>query len=78
MTDAIGEELLRKLDLLIRITAIAVLGEKPQKSQIELLGRSGLAAKDIATLVGTTRNTVSVTLSNLRKTDPKTKKNKGK
>ena len=78
MTDKVASELIRKLDMLIALTAIAVLDKKAQKEQIRLLGRAGLSPKDIAALVGTTRNTVSVTLSNLRKGHSRPKKANGK
>ena len=71
MTDGIGAEVAHKLDVLISLMAISILGEKTQKQQIDLLGRAGLAAKEIAGLVGTTPNTVSVTLSKLRRDNGK-------
>jgi DNA-binding MarR family transcriptional regulator len=78
MTDKIVAELIRKLDVLIGLTAIHVLEKKSQKEKVELLGRAGLAVKDIAALVGTTPNTVSVTLSKLRKNNGKAPKAKEK
>ncbi len=80
MTDSVSKEMLTKLDLLIGLMAISVLDGKPQKEQIELLDKAGLRPKEIAALVGTTRNTVSVTLSQMKKRNskPKTKKPKGK
>lgn len=61
------EEVARKLDTLIRLTAIGLLGDKTQKEKIELLGTAKLHPNDIAELLGTTPNTVNVTLSGLRK-----------
>ena len=58
--------------------AISVVDGKPQKEQIELLGKADLAPKDIAALIGTTRNTVSVTLSKMKKGKTKTKAAKAK
>jgi len=78
MTDKIAAEIISKLDILIALTAIGVLEKKSQKLQVELLGRAGLAAKDIASLVGTTRNTVSVALSRMKKATGKGKKTKKK
>ena len=78
MTDKITTELICKLDRLIALTAIAVCEKKSQKEQVELLGKAGLAVKDIAALVGTTPNTVSVTLSKLKKDNGKPKKGKEK
>ena len=72
-TDDVGKEVLKKLNLLIRLTAISVLDGKPPKEQVALLGKAGLASKDIAALVGTTRNAVSVALSKMRKGNIKAK-----
>ena len=56
-----------KLDTLIRLTAIGLFGdtEKTQKEKIEVLGTAGLSVREIAELLGTTPNTVNVTLSRL-------------
>ena len=78
MTDAVAKEISDKLDLLVSLMAISVLDGKPQKEQVELLDKAGLAPKDIAALVGTTPNTVSVTLSKLKEKSGKAKKAKGK
>ncbi|MCT7374411.1 helix-turn-helix transcriptional regulator [Chelativorans salis] len=63
------ETLAQKIDTLIRIQAhLAVAGFESQKDKILFLGRVGLSSKDIAEILGTTPNTVSVALSNARKT----------
>ena len=67
MNEAIIVELNRKMDMLIALTAIGVLADKTQKEQIEALNRAGLQPKEIAQLVGTSSNTVSVTLSQMKK-----------
>ena len=77
MTDAVAKEISDKLDLLVSLMAISVLDGKPQEEQIELLGKASLAPKDIAALVGTTPNTVSVTLSKMKKGKAKNAKKKG-
>ena len=61
------KEVADKLDTLIRLTAIGLFGEgdKTQKEKIELLSTAGLNPKEIADLLGTTPNTVNVTLSRL-------------
>jgi len=65
MTD---ELIAQKLDTLIRLQAhLAVGGLASQKEKILFLGRVGLATKEIAEILGTTTNTVSVALSNARK-----------
>ncbi len=60
-------EVANKLDTLIRLTAIGLFGDKTQKEKIELLAIAGLGAKEIADLLGTTPNTVSVALYGLKK-----------
>jgi len=62
------EQIAQKLDTLIRLQAhlaIALLGS--QKEKILFLGRVGLGSGEIADILGTTSNTVSVALSNARK-----------
>ena len=74
MNDSTEAVLIRKLDILISLTAIAVLEEKPKKEQIALLDRVGFAPRDIAAIIRTTPNTVSVVLSQLRKANRKAKR----
>lgn len=63
-----ADDLSAKLDTLIRLQAhLAVSGLSSQKEKVLFLGRVGLAAKEIADILGTTTNTVSVALSNARK-----------
>jgi DNA-directed RNA polymerase specialized sigma24 family protein len=59
--------ILEKLDQLLRVLTISVTKGMKQNEQITLLDRAGFPPKEIATLLGTTSNTVSVALSNLRK-----------
>lgn len=49
-----------KLDALIRLTAVSVLGDKTGGEAIDLLARAGLDNETIADLVGTTKETVRV------------------
>jgi len=66
MTDdnyAIVEELKKITKLLI----LMVTKDQTQRANIEMLSKVGLPPKDIAELLATTPNTVSVTLSGLRK-----------
>lgn len=67
MTDLNLPELDQKLDVLIRLVAIGVCGDRTQREKIGMLGMAGLSPKTIADILGTTSNTVSVALSNLRK-----------
>lgn len=61
------KEVADKLDTLIRLTAIGLFGDsdKTQKEKIETLSTAGLNTKEIADLLGTTPNTVNVTISRL-------------
>lgn len=65
---------LEKLDQLLRVLAISVTKGMKQNEQIVLLDRAAFPPKEIANLLGTTRNTVSVALTNLRKANPKKRK----
>ena len=60
-------EIADKLDILIRLTAIGLFEEKTQREKIYLLSMAGMPPKDIADILGTTSNTVSVSLSIMRK-----------
>lgn len=61
-------EIASKLDVLIKINAHLAIGGLPsQKDKILFLGKIGLPTRDIADILGTTTNTVSVALSNARK-----------
>jgi len=60
-------ELSNKLDVLIRLVAVGLCGDKPQKEKIALLDAAGLQPKVIADILDTTPNTVSVVLYGLRK-----------
>jgi DNA-binding NarL/FixJ family response regulator len=55
-----------KLDKIIKLLILSSTPDWTQKDQIALLHRLGFAPKEIAEILGTTANTVSVTLSNLR------------
>lgn len=56
-----------KLDQLLRVLTVSVTKGMKQGEQIALLDRVGFQPKEIADLIGTTSNTVSVALSNMRK-----------
>ena len=60
--------LAKKLDTLIRLQShLAVLNMSTQNEKIVFLGRTGLAVREIAEILGTTPNTVNVTLSTARR-----------
>ena len=60
-------EVTRRLDTLIRLVATALCAERSQKEKISILAGAGLMPKEIAEIVGTTPNTVSVSLSAMRR-----------
>lgn len=63
-----GAEVVRRLDILIRLVAAALCEEDwPQKKKIAVLSSAGLSAREIAEFLGTTPNTVSVAISNLKR-----------
>lgn len=51
---------------LINLLALLLVQERNQVTQISLLARAGFRPAEIASLLGTTRNTVSVRLSKQR------------
>jgi DNA-binding NarL/FixJ family response regulator len=64
-------EIISHLGKLTRLVAAGLVVGKPQTEQIGLLSRAGLQPKEIADIVGTTPNTVSVNLSEARKQNKK-------
>lgn len=70
------DEVLQKLDTLIRLVAIGICQDKGQKEKIAFLASAGITTKGIAQILGTTSNTVSVTLSGLKKKKKSTVKTK--
>jgi len=57
----------RRLDTLIRLVATGICADRPQKEKIAILSSAGLSPKEIADIIGTTPNTVSVALSSMRR-----------
>lgn len=64
---AATQDLGSKMDSLIRLTALHLLGDKTGAEAISLLGRAGLDNELIAEVVGTTPATVRATLSRVRR-----------
>jgi DNA-binding CsgD family transcriptional regulator len=63
-----SEEILARLDTLIRLQALSVVSRlESSKEKIAFLGAAGMEVKQIADLLGTTANSVSVTLFKARK-----------
>ena len=67
MPKTFEDSVLAKLDNLLRLVAASVTKGLKQNEQIALLDHAGFPPKEIANLLGTTSNTVSVALTNLRK-----------
>jgi hypothetical protein len=61
------DEILVELRKMTRLLSVIATKGLSQRDQIAALDHVGFAPKDIAELVGTTRNTVSVYLSAIRK-----------
>lgn len=60
-------EVLQRLERIERLISILATKDLKQREQIATLSRAGFTPKEIAELVGTTSNTVSVTLAQARK-----------
>jgi uncharacterized protein YjcR len=72
MNDGMITEISDKLDTLIRIQALlAVRGMEKQKDKIIFLYGAGIRPKDIASILGTTPNTVNVAMANHKKAQSK-------
>ena len=57
-----------KLDILIRLQAQQLVREyESQKDKVLFLHKAGIAVRDIAAILGTSANYVSVTISRARK-----------
>jgi hypothetical protein len=63
---------------LVRLLALHLVHERQQSDQIDLLSRAGFRPTEIADLVGTTPNTVNVSLSTQRAARKKKRVTKGK
>ena len=61
------QKLESELRIVRRLLALSLIDGKKQREQIELLAAAGMDRHEIAELVGTTAGTVSVEISNLRK-----------
>ena len=69
--------LVRPLERIANLLALLVTHGKPQSEQINLLTGAGYSPAEIGALVGTTANTVSVTLYQLKSAKKKKAKKKG-
>jgi DNA-binding CsgD family transcriptional regulator len=68
---ATGQDLGAKLDALVRLAALQVMGDRTGAEAIVLLGRAGLDNELIAEIVKTSPATVRSTLSRARRKDGK-------
>lgn len=59
-------KLLKKFDTVIKLLTISSLKDETQVQKIKILNSAGLQPKDIADLLGTSSNTVSVALSKIK------------
>lgn len=67
MTTEPRDEIVVELRKISRLLTLLVTKDLSQRDKIALLSTAGLQPKEIAELIGTTANTVSVTLSHIRK-----------
>ncbi len=65
------KELTDRMDAIIKILARTLPKDLTQAGKIELLSDAGFPPKEIAAMLGTTANTVSVTLSKKRRAEKK-------
>jgi DNA-binding CsgD family transcriptional regulator len=67
MTNDQFNSISRKLDILVKLSALSFLTDKTQQERIKMLSGIGFQPKEIADICGTTANTVRVALSTMRK-----------
>jgi len=63
------EEILRKLDLLVKLSALNLVKDRKVREQIKFLYGLGLQPKEIAWILGKTSTHVRVELHKLRKAE---------
>ena len=73
MNDSQFKQILDRLDVLAKLLALNLPGEMSQQDKIKILADMNMQPKVIATILGTTRNTVSVTLNQIKKKDKSSK-----
>ena len=67
MTTEPRDEIVLELRKISRLLTLLLTKDLSQRDKIALLSTAGLQPKEIADLIGTTPNTVSVTLAHMRK-----------
>jgi hypothetical protein len=58
-----------KLDRILRLLGVIAAKDMPQTDQIAMLNRFGFAPKEIAEIIGTSANTVRVSLVSIRRAE---------
>lgn len=61
------DEILHELQRISKLLVLIAMRDQSQKDQITVLSRIGFEPREIADLLGTTANTVNVTLARIRK-----------
>jgi DNA-binding NarL/FixJ family response regulator len=74
MPDEYNKEILKRFDAVIKLLTLTAMKEETQKKKIILLDSVGFKPKEIADLLSTTNNTVSVALSNIKRKDKESEK----
>lgn len=69
--DNFKEEIIKRLDTVIKLLTLSSMKEETQIQKISLLSNAGFAPKEIADIIGTTPNTVRVALSKSKKKSSK-------
>ena len=67
MEEGLFNQILHKMDILLKLTALNVVKGREAQEQIKLLAQAGLRNIDIADLLGKSPANINVTLMNLRK-----------
>lgn len=72
------KELLKKMDILVKLTAANIVGQsKNFKEQVRLLSSVGMRPREIADILNKSPNNVSVTLNSIKKESKKQNKQEG-
>jgi len=62
-----NEDVIKRLDVLIKLSAANVIKDKTLKEQVRILSSVGLSPKEISAITGKSSNHISVTLFSLKK-----------
>jgi len=78
MNESQFEEIIKKLNLLIKLLATDIIQDKDYREQVMLLHNIGLQPKEIAEITGKSTNNVNVTLHLIKKSKKRRVKKGGK